>query len=33
MSTNHKKQAIPELDFEKGEIVWAKLKGYPYWPS
>lgn len=19
--------------YEKGELVWAKIKGYPWWPS
>ncbi len=21
------------LSFEKGEVVWAKIKGYPWWPA
>jgi len=21
------------MAFEKGEIVWAKIKGYPWWPA
>lgn len=33
MSISKKKQILEDIDFEKGEIVWAKLKGYPYWPS
>ena len=21
------------MSFEKGEVVWAKIKGYPWWPA
>jgi len=21
------------MSFRKGEVVWAKLKGYPWWPA
>ena len=24
---------MSERKFETGEIVWAKVKGYPYWPA
>lgn len=20
-------------EFNKGEVVWAKIRGYPYWPG
>jgi hypothetical protein len=21
------------MSFEKGEVVWAKIKGFPWWPG
>jgi hypothetical protein len=21
------------MNYEKGEVVWAKIKGYPWWPA
>jgi hypothetical protein len=29
----NKKSTILEEEYGNDEIVWAKLKGYPYWPS
>ena len=28
-----KKKKQSEISFRPGEIVWAKVKGYPWWPG
>lgn len=28
-----KEQTVAAIDFQIGEIIWAKLKGYPHWPA
>lgn len=31
--SNEKVETVAEIDFKIGEIVWAKIKGFPHWPA
>jgi len=32
-SNNHRKHNFDTISFKKGDIVWAKVRGYSWWPA